>query len=360
MTASRNLAPKPLTSNSTLTVLLRTLYRLVLDYCAVTTEDGRSTLLFTKDQLVALIERNSSEATVGDIPKLVQQGIFRPLSPEEAADAEHFQALVVEEESSSVLPVKEALMPRGPDYPEWWKAPVPFALLDRGRLYVNPTAVLMFGAELKRLSSCEFPDKSEFLVELENTGTFRSLMFRRLEPNLFVLEDVTEDISSAEEITWWAAVGKAWAAALDSEGRPYRRSEKVPEADTDGMVLSCEWNGQIMGYFCIGEREKEEPKAPRDRETSRKPAAPDKKDGEKTKKRNARKKAAPAGPVSSASGAAERDALSALGPQAMGLLVPGTDFFAGAEEPEKMVDEIPSPASAKKGVSGRRGGSGGK
>ena len=255
-----------LSPGSTLLVLLRTLYRLLLDYGALWPDGSEQAFVFHKDQLVALIERGQSEALVRDLPRLADEGLIRPVGPGE--EGEGAQALLVERRGARVLPLAEAVAPWEPKFPEWWEAPLPFALCARGRMRINRTAALMFGTDLERLSVADLPEKDEFIVDLEGRDPPCFLAFRRLEPDIFILEDCTGDLMEAQDISWWA-----WP---------------------------CDWEGRFLGWLCVegpaasDGGEPDAPPIPRKKPRARR--SPPKR---------------------------EDEVLKAIGPQTMGLLAPG-------------------------------------
>jgi hypothetical protein len=351
-------ALKFLTPNSDLTEMLRTMYRTGVDYCVMLPSwNFRDYVVFTKDQLVLLIERDSPDVRVSDIPELAAQGAFKPLlfsdkpvMPDNAdVDLDALQVLFIEDEQAGLSSLREALASRDPDFPEWWEAPVPFVMHRRRRTYSNSAAKRMFSEELEELPR-DLPEKDEFLVNLEGEqGGFappRSLMFHRLEGDIFTLEDCTGDVVAAADIAWWAAVGKAWIAILDKGKRVYRRyekaeveameSEELAALSTENTLIPCEWESGILGYLCVKKRalkKKSEPaktektkiekakieKAKASRTEPRKPSRP------------VRKRPGPAAAEEAEEEAAEKTpqenaVLEALGPQAMGLLTPGAVF----------------------------------
>jgi hypothetical protein len=349
MMMSQNQALKTLTTRSSLTVLLRTLYRMGLDYCVLPPgEDFRDIIVFTKDQLVSLMERGSSEASISDmsnisnIPKRVAQGLFKPVaifkpdaSPDDLAskeglgDPEQLQVLVIGDEGAFVSSLKEVLTPKGPDLPEWWEAPIPFVLCGDGAFHINRTAMLMFGSDLKRLASGGLPDKNEFLVTLEGGSNPCTVTFRRLEEDIFMLDDCTGDVAAAADIAWWAAVGKAWAAALDREKIAYRRcaeeEAEVLRAENEHTVHPCEWEGELLGYLCVEKK-------------NAKNFPHNVKNSKSFKKKQARHKIAPSqNTPETATAPPSGGSLTTLSPQTMGLLAPGSGF--GPEEASTGADE---------------------
>jgi len=217
-----------------------------------------------------------------------------------------------------------------------------------GKLHVNHTAMLMFGPGLKRMPLTDIPDKNEFLVTLEGGESRCSVTFRRLEGDIFVLEDSTSDIAAAEEVAWWAAVGKAWAAALDRENRSYRRCGEEEAEDLrsrEALVLACEWGGELLGYFCVEDKPAGAVKKVKGTEKAK--AAEPAKAAKKAKKAKKEEKKR----ASVTSPAPKPDALSVLGPQAMGLLAPGMAFLPAEleDEQEKEPEKKPPQKLAKKG-----------
>ena len=348
---------KSLTARASLVMLLRTLYRMGLNYCVLLPSgDYAYALVFTKDQLVSLIERGNSDMLVADIPKSVTQGFFKPAAifkPDEPdfvpddGEPEQLQVLLLEEGGAKVSSLKDALVPRAPEFPGWWEAPVPFAMLGYGKLHINHTALLMFGSNLERMPIEDIPDKDEFLITLEGETSHCSVTFRRLEGDIFALEDSTSDLAAAEEVAWWAAIGKAWTVALDLEKRAYSRcSEGETENlnSEDSELHPCEWGGELLGYFRIenktgvkseGREENETPSAEGQAKNKRgrkkvlkKSSGTEKNEknnkSEKSKKNVKRKKNS-----ADKNNADGNDALNILGPQTLGLLAPGIPFDVG-------------------------------
>ena len=302
-----------LSPGSTLLVLLRALYRLLLDYGALWPDGSEQAFVFHKDQLVVLIERGQSEALVRDLPHLADEGLIRPVGPGE--EDEGAQALLVERRGARVLPLAEAAAPWEPKFPEWWEAPLPFALCARGRMRINRTAALMFGTDLERLSVADLPEKDEFIVDLEGREPPCFLAFRRLEPDIFILEDCTGDLMEAQDISWWAGLGRAWVASIEKEGRTWRREEDALPEEFAGQAWPCEWEGRFLGWLCVEEPTAQAVPAASD---GGEPDAPPPIPRKKPRARRSPPKR-------------EDEVLKAIGPQTMGLLAPGRVL----DEPEE-------------------------
>lgn len=314
-----------LSPSSTLLVLLRALYRLLLDYGVLWPDGSDQAFVFHKDQLVALIERGQSEALVRDLPSLADKGLIRPVLIDEVLDEdsdedEAIRALLVERRGARVLPLTEATAPWEPKFPEWWEAPLPFAMSARNQMHINRTAALMFGSDLERLSVAELPEKDEFIVDLEGREEPCFLAFRRLEPDIFILEDCTGDLLEAQDISWWAGLGRAWVASIEKEGRTWRREEDALPEGFAGQAWPCEWEGRFLGWLCV-----EGPAAvPTTSDGGEpRPDASPRISRKKLRKKSRARNLPPNSPPKQENEVRENEVLKAIGPQTMGLLSPG-------------------------------------
>jgi hypothetical protein len=103
--------------------------------------------------------------------------------------------------------------------------------------------------------------------------------------------------------------------------------EKMENLRADHTILPCEWEGELLGYFCI---EKAARKIRRSSEVLAKNAEKNQKTEKKRKevKKRVRRSSSTStstedAPENSREDSAENETLKVLGPQAMGLLVPG-------------------------------------
>ena len=363
-------ALKFLTPDSDLTEMLRTMYRTWTDHCVMLPPwDSRDYVVFTKGQLVLLIERDSPDVRIADIPRLAAEGTFKPLLfsdrpalPDDAdGNPDDLQVLVIEDGQVGLSSMREALASREPDFPVWWEAPVPLVIHRRRRIYPNPTAAQMFGEDLKGFPR-ELPGKDEFLVNLQNGQPPRSLMFSRLEDDIFTLEDCTGDVSAAADIAWWAALGKAWMAILDKGKRVDRRYEKAEIEEmregelaalaAENTLIPCEWEDGILGYLCVKKRVVKKKsfgkaKAEKTKTTGRKAARKSLRPaGKPAEKGGLSEEISKSEKMSEEVSKEENDILRVLGPQAMGLLAPGAGFFpsGASSEGDGAPQEQPQPS----------------
>ncbi|MBQ4469781.1 MAG: hypothetical protein IJR35_06435 [Synergistaceae bacterium] len=294
-----------LTPDSTLLYFLRTLFGSDAEY-AVYIPDSGDVIVLTKGQLVFLVERGCADAMVKTLPQLVSRNIVKPVNPDELDYPDEIRALYVSNTGSFINSLETALYPDEPRYPDWWEAPVPFAISSRGLLRLNETAKKLFGSGLEKLNAHELPDRDEFIVRLEGTNGARFMAFRKLKPGIFTLDDCTDDLNDAQDITWWASVGQAWTREIEALGGKWQRLANPPEGKSKAFRV-CEWQGEVQGYLLIDMPRKKKAKA---QAVKQEP------------KQEAKAKEAKTQPEEFAARKPD-DVITNIGPQAMALLAAG-------------------------------------
>ena len=239
-----------LTPDSTLIYFLRTLFGTAAEF-AVYIPDSGDAIVINKGQLVSMVERNCADAMIKRLPQLAERNIFQPLDVKKIDAPEDSIALYVKNTGSFVASLEFALTPDAPQFPEWWNAPVPFAMSSRGVLKLNDKAVNMFGTGLEQLNASELPDRDEFIVRLDGLNGTRFMAFKMLRPCIFSIDDCTEDLTDAQDITWWAAVGQTWIKEIEARGGTWQRLNNPPEDKDPKTFRACEWNGEIQGWLNI-------------------------------------------------------------------------------------------------------------
>ena len=240
-----------LTPDSTLLFFLRTLFSTAAEYGVYIPETGNAVVV-NKGQLISMVERNCAEAMIKRLPQLAERNIFKPLEIEKLDnfELEDSSALYVKNTGSFVGSLELALDPDAPQFPEWWNAPVPFAMSSRGVLKLNDKALSMFGSGLEKLNASELPNRDEFIVRLDGLNGTRFIAFRYLSPGIFTIDDCTDDLNDAQDITWWAAVGKTWIKEIEARGGTWQRFSNPPEGKNKNFRV-CEWNDEIQGYLNV-------------------------------------------------------------------------------------------------------------
>lgn len=232
----------------TLSKLLRDLYLHGIEFCLFFSP-GEGHPVFSKDQIISVLEKGEGERSVCELTELCPS--FSTLEDLLGKNVLRKQAelLVLKDGDLSILPVSSILgMPEGDvetGIPLWWDAPLPFVSWTGGRFSANRKAAeLLEGIPVPRGQG------PEFLCEASGEKCF---LFREIHPAVFLVDDVSEDMGNAKEMTWWAAVGKAFVSRLRGKGFSVEKiTETPPSADDErDEVLACVWDEDILGYLKV-------------------------------------------------------------------------------------------------------------
>jgi hypothetical protein len=250
--------------SSTLGEIIRILYFIALDYCILRSVDREKIIGISKDQLIALLERGYSEKKVDDVFALAEEKAFKPLKLEELRDElDKADVLVISEEYGEIMKFSEANVNIGPEYPSWWKIPIPLAILLKKKIVINEAAnSLLISKSLLDIKTETLPlEQKEFFVTIKENEKSHSVLFKHLDKRVYLVEDVTQDVETASDILWWASVGKAFASKVESEGKIMVKEEEEDQIEVEERI-TCDWDGKNIGKLCIGSRI-EKPKAPK-------------------------------------------------------------------------------------------------
>jgi hypothetical protein len=251
--------------NSTLGEIIRILYFIALDYCIIRSVDREKNICISKDQLITLLERGYSEKRVEEVFTLAEEKAFKPLNIEElGAEVVKGEVLVIREESGEILRFSEANVNVGPEYPSWWKIPLPLVILLKKKTVINEAANnLIISTPLLSINPENLPlEQKEFYTTITENEKTHSVLFKHLDRRVFLIEDVTQDIETASDIIWWASVGKAFASKIESEGKILVKEGEEGDNFESEEKIACAWDGKNIGKLCIG-RKIEKTKVPR-------------------------------------------------------------------------------------------------
>lgn len=256
------------TIQSPLPVLLRSLYLHGVEYCALAGADRCD--VYTKDQIVSLLERGDTDRTVCEAIAQLEPGAFACGRHEGALDSATRVLLVTSTGSEVVAAssIPETKRPKSrktlakkavPASPPWWDAPIPLAMCaEKGILLNSAGRRLLAGLSLPPVQGGE-AWSDEFILEAAGHGgtgasSDRQFLFERLEGTVYLVQDVTEDLRSAGEMAWLASVGQAFISHFKCRGRPVRQvrsAERPADCDPEDCV-ACIWEGELLGYVCLG------------------------------------------------------------------------------------------------------------
>jgi hypothetical protein len=137
-------------------------------------------------------------------------------------------------------------------YPEWWEAPIPLLYMDDERVALNDAAGAKIPCDAKYLAAQADKMKRDGVITVKDKKRELTFSLRPLEENIYLAEDVSGDFEMAEELVWWAAVGKAFVRRVEENGAVVRRIsplEAPPAAAAE--VLPCSWENEPLGSIAI-------------------------------------------------------------------------------------------------------------
>jgi hypothetical protein len=236
-----------------LSQVLRDLYLHGMEYCLFFSP-GEGHPVFSKDQIISVLEKGEGERSVSELTKLCPS--FSTLEDllEKNVLGKQSELLVLKDSDLRILPVSSILGMAGGEVeagvPLWWDAPLPFVSWAGGRFSANRKA-----AEV--LNGIPVPRREgpEFLCEVSGGKCF---LFREIHPAVYLVDDVSEDMGNAREMTWWAAVGKAFVSHLRGKGCSVEKTTEAPSSADDELdqVLACVWDEDILGYLRVKDGKK--------------------------------------------------------------------------------------------------------
>lgn len=264
------------TLESPLSLLLRSLYLHGVEHCALATANGSQ--VFSKDQIVSLLERGNADTQVCEAIAslasngsacLTEQPLMEPLTPVLLVTERGAELVPAERIPQQPSPVEEDAAPdegqADSGLPCWWTVPLPLAHFTGKKTLLNPAAEKLlegyapssFGRKKKR--------PKEFLLELSCKSTkkrkaaFRHFLFTELQDAFFLIQDVTDDLQSADQMAWLASIGQAFLSDLKCKGIPVRqiRSPEYTAEEESGKHLACIWEEKLLGYVCIDDEHNE-------------------------------------------------------------------------------------------------------
>lgn len=268
---------------STVGEILRALYFYGADYIILT--KGRKDRLLHKEQLVALLEQGRDEATLED---LMTMNLNEPLAAKmQIEDIPQDTGLLVFVQPGKggagglsrmnfgeyrEQKIKESMIVM----PDWWGIPLPLFHTDDDRVFLNETAQgLVMGGASALLGQLDRIVRDR-IATVKAEGVERTYSFAPLSENTYFIEDISGDFEMAEDLVWWAAVGKAFIQRMESNGLQVKRLSPYEEPPKNAAeVIDCSWEGELVGrlVFNLPVRKKPDTPAPQQAEAPR-PTAP--------------------------------------------------------------------------------------
>ncbi len=237
-----------LTLRSPVSLLLRVLCAFSCDVVWLDRDAGAFSM--EREQIFALLERRGGDMAIQDVPSLVPSGqndTVRNMG-------EGTSVLCISSEETCVTTLAKVRFRQDEGvYPLWWEIPLPLVRYDGKNVMCNKEARKRFGPRPFIPPAEEGEIRGEYFAR---SATNDSVIFvlRLLEAEYYTMEDVTEDMKRADDILWWASVGKALTLRMAENGS---NVERVPEnGDVSTGDIPCMWEGKVVGYLKIRDERK--------------------------------------------------------------------------------------------------------
>ncbi|MDD4835699.1 MAG: hypothetical protein PHU72_01160 [Dethiosulfovibrio sp.] len=218
--------------------LLRKLYEVGADWLVVESRGDRWFL--HKDRLISFIGMGLGETSIASV--------LRDKVPSLRADAPDVpigKSVFLDENGLSMFEPEKV-----ESRPSWWEVPIPLVFMGGDGLDLNPKARDVFGMlEIPKKDVSAAIQNGEHLVSLMGKRIYLS----RLEGFFFVAEDVSGDFSLAEDVGWWASVGRALWDRLIDKGFKVSKRERMDQIDGGSEMVTCRWDKEVLGYLEIVE-----------------------------------------------------------------------------------------------------------
>ncbi|WP_286953886.1 hypothetical protein, partial [Aminobacterium sp. UBA4908] len=221
---------------------------------------------FLQEDLVAFLHKTGKDSHVSSL--------FRSFEKEEDPSHTPFYTLPNKEtvlflsaeggaSISTVGELKLMVTSQTGDLPEWWSVPIPLLAIQKKKVILNEKACSHLKGYTFSYDEVESALQSEEpMLAIDNAEGRMVICPIEIAPHVFMLDDVTCDLDTAENMIWWAAVGQAWAQKKRRAGyRILRVDEEIKEPSPLDLLgadeyMTCIWDGKVVGHLCL-RKEKE-------------------------------------------------------------------------------------------------------
>ena len=242
-----------LTLLSTVGEILRALYFYGADYLMFVHEKNER--LMHKEQLVALLEQGREKATLEDLSSIT---LTEPLSARMKIEdiSPELPMLLFKDDALSLTLFSDyregKLRDSMAELPDWWSVPLPLihikdnriSLNDRGRALI-PGGVASLTGKIERI-------RGERILTVRWKKQEKTFALESLSEDIYLLEDISGDFEMAEDLIWWAAVGRAFVRRMEENGLSVKRllpDETAPSGSAE--VIPCSWDGELVGKLAF-------------------------------------------------------------------------------------------------------------
>ncbi|HQF92089.1 MAG TPA: hypothetical protein PL162_08465 [Synergistaceae bacterium] len=245
-----------LSTDNTLQEGLRALFLLGADGIQLKGEDG-SRIVLAKEHLIVLLERGLGDETLGALARHPEW--CRPYRESRGALSPEMRIIQLEPEGrpeGDALTELEKFHGDGEEVPCWWSIPLPLLAQRKDRVMLNRHGQGLFPEASPTLGDVHRALARDHLMSWpdQEGKSAKTFLLVPLTEEVFLLEDVSSDMALAEDVAWWAAVGKALLAYNEARGyriRLWRGVASPPEFLSNEEAISCQWEGQFLGSLVL-------------------------------------------------------------------------------------------------------------
>ncbi len=239
---------EPLSLESPVEEVLRFLFASSLRHVFLKGTQGSS--LLGKEELISFMETKDCSIKIEEIltqPSKHSQNAFsrvQKLNPSE-------KILFLKPTESSVIKAEDVSYQKGVSLPSWWDAPFPLLTVMEGKIVLNKKAQELWDNIEDTLTEKlpSLPDKDVILSCTGPSGTEYQLFSKQISPAIFFIEDISDEVPIAQNMAWWAGIGKTLTTFLEAEGVQITSSKKKKKLKGKGHLLPCRWEEELLGYI---------------------------------------------------------------------------------------------------------------
>ena len=244
---------------STVQEILRALYFYGADYILV--QGGKRERLLHKEQLVALLEQGREKATLEDTFTLnLNEPISAKMQVEDIPPASSLLQFMQTGEGAegelSLCTFEEYRERKVREnmviMPDWWGIPLPLVHIDDDRVFLNacateaiPGGAVAMARQIDRM-------RAERIATIKEKKKERTFSLTPLAENSYFVEDISGDFEMAEDLVWWAAIGRAFVSRVQENGLVVKRLSPFEDAPENvAEVIPCHWENELVGRLAI-------------------------------------------------------------------------------------------------------------
>jgi hypothetical protein len=137
--------------------------------------------------------------------------------------------------------------------PDWWRIPLPLIHIKDDSVSLNEAALTMIPSGAKSITPQIDKALTERIIIInKDKRDERTYSLLPLSGNTFFVEDISGDFEMAEDLVWWAAIGRAFVSRMGDNGLLVKRLSPYETPPQEAVeVIPCSWEGELVGRLAI-------------------------------------------------------------------------------------------------------------